>query len=340
CDGLWDNVACWPDTPAGQTAVQPCPPYVKEFRKDANATRQCTEDGTWYFLPETNQAWSNYNFCSKVEEETFNVSFNAVYLRVLKQVVKFGYALSMVALFLAIFITLYFRYLRCPRNILHINLYLSFIVRAFTNFLKEMLFFSGMGLRKDFIHWECKLLMSLFNYSIVANAMWIFVEGLYIHTLIFFDIYVESSQIHWYIALGWGLSLLVIIPWVVTKALLEDVLCWNVHSDSTYFWIIRGPVTICLVLSFIFFLNIIRALFTKLRNNSSESRNNQHKTLAKSTLLLIPLFGVPYVIFLWMPDKIPDVLDTIRICFELTFHSFNGFLVALLFCFLNTEVSH
>jgi len=53
-------------------------------------------------------------------------------------------------------------------------------------------------------HWECRLLMSLFNYVCVANYAWIFVEGLYLNMLIFVSVFSEKSGIYGYILIGWG----------------------------------------------------------------------------------------------------------------------------------------
>ncbi|KAK7473462.1 hypothetical protein BaRGS_00035291 [Batillaria attramentaria] len=66
----------------------------------------------------------------------------------------------------------------------------------------------------------------------------------------------------------------------------------------------------------------------------------QARKLAKSTLILIPLFAVYYMGFIWMPDKLSPEAEVVKLYVEMLFNSFQGFLVALLFCFLNTEVQN
>jgi hypothetical protein len=43
------------------------------------------------------------------------------------------------------------RKLRCPRNMLHLHLFVSFIMRAFMALLKDVLFVGGVGLRMDVV---------------------------------------------------------------------------------------------------------------------------------------------------------------------------------------------
>ncbi|XP_061588735.1 vasoactive intestinal polypeptide receptor-like isoform X1 [Cololabis saira] len=59
------------------------------------------------------------------------------------------------------------------------------------------------------------------------------------------------------------------------------------------------------------------------------------RRLAKSTLLLIPLFGINYILFSFLPDHIHT---QVRMVFDLVLGSFQGFVVAVLYCFLNGEV--
>lgn len=46
------------------------------------------------------------------------------------------------------------------------------------------------------------------------------------------------------------------------------------------------------------------------------------RRLAKSTLLLIPLFGVNYVVFVYIMEKESDGIEKYKIFFDLCFGSF------------------
>ncbi|KAF4800202.1 hypothetical protein TURU_046946 [Turdus rufiventris] len=60
------------------------------------------------------------------------------------------------------------------------------------------------------------------------------------------------------------------------------------------------------------------------------------RRLSRSTLLLIPLFGTHYIVFNFLPEY---TSLGVRLYLELCIGSFQGFIVAVLYCFLNQEVS-
>ncbi|GFT69383.1 secretin receptor [Nephila pilipes] len=103
-------------------------------------------------------------------------------------------------------------------------------------------------------------------------------EGLYLHNLVFLSMFTDTAGILKYGILGWGLPLFFIIPWIIVKATLEDVLCWTVNENQTYFWITRGPITASIVLNLVFFINITRVLFLKMFSSQAiQSRRYRYR---------------------------------------------------------------
>eukprot|EP00058_Branchiostoma_floridae_P003990 XP_002589478.1 hypothetical protein BRAFLDRAFT_88337 [Branchiostoma floridae] len=203
--------------------------------------------------------------------------------------------------------------------------------------------------------WEqagCKVANSLFLFATLAMYFWVLVEALYLHNLIFVSVFSEKKTLKWFVLIGWGAPVLFIIPWIAVKAVNDDGDCWigtSVHPE--YQWIYRAPISVIIVVNFLLFLNVVRVLAEKLRSAATAGAQDSGGCrcccrwpkgtswrLAKSTLVLIPLFGVSGVIFVFMPPDIEGDAQDARFSFDLFFNSFQGFFVAVLFCFLNGEV--
>lgn len=78
-----------------------------------------------------------------------------------------------------------------------------------------------------------------------------------------------------------------------------------------------------------------------LQTSKRETENN-YKKLLRSTLVLIPLFGVYYTVFLileqWADLNNNELAEVIWLYTETLFSSCQGCIVASLYCFLNDEV--
>lgn len=49
--------------------------------------------------------------------------------------------------------------------------------------------------------------MVFFHYCVVSNYFWLFIEGLYLFTLLVETFFPERRYFYWYTIIGWGRSL-------------------------------------------------------------------------------------------------------------------------------------
>lgn len=91
----------------------------------------------------------------------------------------------------------------------------------------------------------------------------------------------------------------------------------------------------------IFFLGILRILVNKLRMPDAQRNEfSQYKRLIKSTFFLVALFGLHYILFVFLPVEVSSSVFQIKTFAELALSSTQGFVVAVLYCFMNGEVQH
>uniref|UniRef100_A0A8C2K8B5 Vasoactive intestinal peptide receptor 2 n=1 Tax=Cyprinus carpio TaxID=7962 RepID=A0A8C2K8B5_CYPCA len=322
CRGVWDNISCWHHANIGEVVVNTCPAVLKNlFTRDGIISRNCTTEG-----------WSEVY--PSIQSVCFEPTPNAtklVFYTVMKTLYTLGHSLSLIALITGSTILCLFRKLHCTRNYIHLNLFFSFILRAIAVLVKDAILFSHENVEctKQPSLIGCKASLIIFNYFIMANFYWLLVEGLYLHTLLMV-IFSENRHFIIYLLIGWGFPTVFVIPWIVCRIYLEDTGGMIKKYFSLPFCILQ--------LNFILFISIIRILVQKLRcPDVGGNDQSQYRRLAKSTLLLIPLFGINYVVFVYIIDENGE-MENYKIFFDLGLGSFQGLVVAILYCFLNSEV--
>ncbi|KAK3779563.1 hypothetical protein RRG08_045308 [Elysia crispata] len=131
-----------------------------------------------------------------------------------------------------------------------------------------------------------------------------------------------------------------LIPWIVVKYNFENLYCWNMQKNPAYFWIMKGPWTAIVVINFIFFLDIVRVLVLRVMDSRRHAGRSQYRKFGKFVLVLIPLFGIMYIVLnVAFPSEVnADGYNVVYLYVEMGYNSFQGFILALLFCFLNEEV--
>nr|XP_033788789.1 growth hormone-releasing hormone receptor [Geotrypetes seraphini] len=287
----------------------------------------------------TSKGWSEpfppYHIACPVNDEIPVEELS--YFSTVKIIYTVGYSMSIISLSIAVIVLIILRRLHCHRNYIHIQLFITFILKAFAVFIKDAFLFSD----EDVDHCslsttECKVSIVFLNYFTMTNFKWLLVEALYLNSLLVSSFPHGRRYFWWLVLFGWGSPTFFITVWIISKTYFEDKECWDVNEESHYWWIIRGPITLCIGVSFLLFINIIRILLKKLDPRQINFNNSsQYRRLTKSTLLLIPLFGTHYIVFNFLPEY--DKME-VRIYLELCIGSFQGFIVAVLYCFLNQEV--
>ncbi|NXD02707.1 GLR protein, partial [Certhia familiaris] len=178
----------------------------------------------------------------------------------------------------------------------------------------------------------CRAAQVLMQYCILANHYWFLVEAVYLYKLLIGAVFSEKNYYRLYLYLGWGTPVVFVVPWMTAKYLKEN-------ADRVG---VLGSVCLCPVsssqINLLIFMRILKVILAKLRANQKGYADYKLR-LAKATLTLIPLFGIHEVVFIFATDEqTTGILRYIKVFFTLFLNSFQGFLVAVLYCFANKEV--
>uniref|UniRef100_A0A668AK64 Vasoactive intestinal peptide receptor 2 n=1 Tax=Myripristis murdjan TaxID=586833 RepID=A0A668AK64_9TELE len=299
CRGSWDNIACWERAEIGETVTIPYNWLRFSSSLAGNISRNCTADG-----------WS----------DVFPNITSLIFYMVVQTLYTLGHSLSLIALTTGSAILCLFRKLHCTRNYIHLNLFFSFILRAVAVLIKDDILFSrNTQCSNQPSLMGCKASLVFFQYFIMANFFWLLVEGLYLHTLLIV-IFSENRHFIVYLLIGWGIPTVFVFAWLLDYLVPHSHTCGYFEDFSPV-----APITaLCppplSQVNFILFISIIRILVQKLRcPDVGGNDQSQYRRLAKSTLLLIPLFGIHYVVFV-SPSE--SIAENYKIFFDLAIGSF------------------
>lgn len=354
CIPEWDGLVCWPRGIPGRILAVSCPSYVYDFNHRGLAYRRCNINGTWDFVHRLNKTFANYTECLHFLKPERSQGKREFFER-LYVMYTVGYSISFCSLAVAIFIIGYFRRLHCTRNYIHMHLFVSFMLRAGSIFIKDKVVHTHIGVKEldavlmgDLMispvldksqYVGCKIAVVMFIYFLATNYYWILVEGLYLHSLIFVAFFSDTKYLWGFTLIGWGFPAVFVVIWAVARATLADARCWELSAGDIK-WIYQAPILAAIGLNFILFLNTVRVLATKIweSNAVGYDTRKQYRKLAKSTLVLILVFGVHYIVFVCLPHTFTGLAWEIRMHCELFFNSFQGFFVSIIYCYCNGEV--
>ncbi|XP_059607496.1 PDF receptor [Phlebotomus argentipes] len=360
CNWTWDSVLCWPPTPAGTIVRQKCP-LRHGLDPSRYAERRCSVRGEWIGRNGSSDiqnytGWTNYTPCYTPEMQhimnmlylngnTAKDKFNiAERTRVLEIV---GFSISLAALILSLVIFLRFRSLRNNRTRIHKNLFVAMVIQVL---IRLILYIDQAVIRAyndgsvarhgiDNTPLLCEACYVLLEYARTAMFMWMFIEGLYLHNMVTVTVFQVRFPFFTYIVLGWGGPIFLTAIWgTITAKYQAHQQCWWGYNLTYYYWILEGPRLTVILLNFCFLLNIIRVLVVKLRQ-SQTSDIEQVRKAVRAAVVLLPLLGITNILSMTAEPLKKSVLEFALWSYTTHFlTSFQGFFIALLYCFLNGEV--
>ncbi|KAL7632820.1 UNVERIFIED_CONTAM: hypothetical protein RMT77_016817 [Armadillidium vulgare] len=367
CNATWDNMMCWPPTPKGETATLKCPP-LRGVDITKSAYRICNPEGYW--LNKSGRAtpgvgWTNYTACFMPDVRTllnklYSGSEEDAQMKYLvaknsRAVEIVGLILSLISLLLSLLIFSYVRKLYNNRTRIHRNQFVAMLLQVVVRLvlyvdqavlkgdstgLASFVVVAGQGIDNTPI--ICESFYILLEYGRSAMFMWMFIEAMYLNNLISVAFFQGPSDYKVYYLIGWGIPVIMTSLWAIVMSIwgTKDI-CWFGYSFTTFYWILEGPRFIVIGANLLFLLNIMRILLSKLRE-ASTLEASQIRPLRKSVrnaLFLLPLLGITNAV-----TMIPKPLE--RSAFEFgiwsystnLLTSFQGFVVACIYCFFNADV--
>ncbi|XP_026313687.1 PDF receptor-like [Hyposmocoma kahamanoa] len=333
------------------------------------AYRRCGEGGLWQgrkIGEESSLGWTNYTPCfpSEVQilfvkvyehdnDDQAKLKFEIAQRTRHMEIV--GFSISLVALTISLIIFSHYRSLRNNRTRIHKSLFMAMVVQVLirlTVYIDQELVRSVEGDESNYenatlrgidnMPYVCESSYVMLEYAISVMFMWMFIEGLYLHNLVTANALRERISHLFYYATGWGLPLIVTAVWATMTALhySEETIksCWYGYNFSPLYWIVQAPRLAVIMINMVFLLNIMRVLIVKLRKSQSSEVEKVRKAV-RAALVLLPLLGITNIL-----NMIEAPLDGTVWEFGLWSYSthflrsFQGFFIALIYCFLNGEV--
>uniref|UniRef100_A0A2A4J1F0 G-protein coupled receptors family 2 profile 2 domain-containing protein n=1 Tax=Heliothis virescens TaxID=7102 RepID=A0A2A4J1F0_HELVI len=364
CNATYDGFLCWPPTPAGETSYQHCPDIrLSDARKFAY--RRCGADGLWvgrHLNVTSSIGWTNYTPCFPALVQNL---FDKVYDDEAEAQIKFetaantrtleiiGYTLSFLSNLGSIWIFSVYPALHNRRTIIHRNLFCALLTETTVRiwlYWNQVEYIIGNKEQVEDNLWRriekipnvCESFYVLLEYSRLVVYSWMFIEGIFLNTLVSANTLRNEIPILYFYIGGWVTPISLVAVWVsvVSSHYSDDNVtsCWYGYNYLPSYYIIQGPIFAILGINFLFLGSIMKVIVTKLRRTNDSELKKMKKTV-RAALILLPLLGICNVF-----NLIEYPLDGSSIGFAIWayvthfFRSFQGVLISTIYCFRNAEV--
>lgn len=323
CETTFDGWTCYHNVEGGTLASEICSEFAYSNTGPSChhfSSKNCYENGTWD--PQT-----DYSTCSITPRLLVRYRY---YIAIL--------AFSIVTCLPAVFIFFFYKRLRITRVILHRNLLVSIILRNILVIISRNEIYidelTNTGMTTMAVHSvACQVLA--FAERFFGNVVFVcmLVEGVYLHRTIV-TVFRKKLKIRLLYGVGFVIALVPAIAWAAVMAVYNNHSCWIVYTVDHIQWILDAPRVAILLVNTVLFIDVLRVLLTKIRN----SENTNQLNTAKATLFLMPLFGSQFLLTAFRPNTTDCTLEQFYYYVAYTVEGLQGFIVAILFCYVNKEV--
>uniref|UniRef100_A0A915BJB7 Calcitonin receptor n=1 Tax=Parascaris univalens TaxID=6257 RepID=A0A915BJB7_PARUN len=362
CNATFDTVLCWPATPANTSITLRCPP-LKGLDPEKNISKWCHSSGRWMGREDGDfsrpHGWTNFTMCFTQEVIDMMTKLTNGSLGIAQEVARnarklefVGLGLSLVSLLVSIAIFSYFRRLRVFRNLLHLQLMIAILMVVIIRLVLyiDLIFTDRLGpahINPDgktinTMVFVCEAMFFLLEYFKTVAFGWMFLEGFYLHNQLVFTVFNSEPRLTPYLIVGYGFSLAHTFVWlgvILYKKQGKVERCLGSYYLEPEFWILDGPRMLELVINLFFICNVIRVLWTKVRDSHNTSEMDRMKKSVKAALMLIPLLGIPNIMqtIPFSPTQENIMYFAIwTYCASFTY-MYQGLMITIIYCFTNKE---
>ena len=145
-----------------------------------------------------------------------------------------GLGLSTLFLILSLAVLTSFPSLRCCRNRIHMNLFLSMALNNITWLLWYVLVLFNSSVWSQNPVW-CRVLHVVTTYFMLSTYSWMMCEGAFLWLLTTNTVLEEALWVRRLTLLGWLSPLLALVPYTAYRHFYENELCWMDHDRSMLF---------------------------------------------------------------------------------------------------------
>ena len=251
-----------------------------------------TDTGHWWVHPDTNKSWSNYTSCIDLKDVSFR--------QVINKITVSGLAVSTLFLIISLLILSCFKSLRCARNNVHINMFISMSLNNISWLLWYFLVLFNPDVWSQNPAW-CRVLHVITTYFMISTYFWMMCEGAFLRMLAIKMVIREGVLVARLMMIGWLTPALLVIPYSVYRYKYENDICWMDHGESMVF--LALPVIIVILINIYFLWSVVLVIRNKIQfqNNFNRSTDVTMKS-AKAVLILVPIFGIHFILMPMRPE--------------------------------------